>query len=235
LAGASTERTFLSARAEFEDVFSRAAVAKRNWQVVTFALLGLLGMVIGAYVRLASASRITPYVVALDRFGLAQPLGPADRMHPSDEQRVLKATLATFIHDVRAVTTDPVAEADIVRRAYAFVDQRGAAFLNDYFATPAHDPRVLGRQMTRLVEITSLLPVPGPSGAPAATWKVQWTETDIPADAATRGHTAAWEGYLTIRRHSPERAEVIAKNPLGIYVTGIAWTQIATVAAAPSF
>lgn len=226
------ERTFLSARAAFEDVFSRAAVAKRNWQVIAFALVGLLGLVLIAYIRLASASRVMPYVIAVDRFGRAQTLGPAERMRPSDETRVLRATLATFLHDVRAVTTDPVAEADVVRRAYAFVDQRGASFLNDYFANPAHDPRVLGRQMTRLVEITSLLPVPGPSSASTSTWKAQWTETDVPADAGTLARTAAWEGYLTVRRAPPERADVIVRNPLGIYVTGITWTQIATAAGA---
>jgi type IV secretory pathway TrbF-like protein len=129
---------------------------------------------------------------------------------------------------VRTVVPSADAQRDLIRRAYAFVDQRSAAFLNEYFANPANDPRVLGTRMTRLIEVTSVLPVPGAPNDAMSTWKVQWTERELPTAAGMSARTSAWEGYLTVRTVPPQRGDVIEDNPLGLYVTTITWTQIAT-------
>ncbi len=226
---ADAERTFLAARHEFENAFGNVARAKRNWQLVAFALLILLGLVLSSYIGLASTSRITPYVVEVDQLGRAVAFGPAEPLKATD-RRVMIAQLATFLKNVRTVVPSADAERDLIRRAYAFVDQRGAAFLNDYFSTPANDPRVLGAQMTRLIEIGSILPIPGPSNTATSTWKVQWTETEISA-ASGVSRTAAWEGFLTVRVVPPKRADVIEENPLGLYITTITWARIATSSA----
>jgi type IV secretory pathway TrbF-like protein len=222
-----SEHTFLAARREFESVFMNLARAKRNWQLVTFVLLALLGTVIVSYVRLASTSRITPYVVEVDQLGRAVAFGPAEPLRATD-RRVTVAQLATFLKNVRTVVPSAEAQRDLIRRAYAFVDQRGAAFLNEYFANPANDPRILGSRMTRLIELTSILPVPSTPDTPVSTWKMQWTERELPIAAGTTARTTAWEGYLTVRTIPPERADVIEENPLGLYVTTVTWTQIAT-------
>ncbi len=223
----SPERTFLAARHEFENVFGNLAKAKRNWQLVAFVLLSLLAVIIVAYVRLASTSRITPYVVQVDKLGRAVAFGPAEPLRLTD-RRVTVAQLAAFLKHVRTVVPSADAQRDLIRRAYAFVDQRGAAFLNEYFANPANDPRLLGARMTRLVELTSILPVPSTVNGPTSTWKIQWTEQEIPTAAGTTTRATAWEGYFTIRVVPPERADVIEDNPLGLYVTSITWTQLAT-------
>jgi type IV secretory pathway TrbF-like protein len=221
------ERTFLAARHEFENIFMNLARAKRNWQLVAFVLLALLGTVIVSYVQLASTSRIMPYVVEVDQLGRAVAFGPAEPLRVTD-RRVTVAELVTFLKNVRTVVPSADAQRDLIRRAYAFVDQRGAAFLNEYFANPANDPRILGTRMTRLVELTSILPVPGALDATTSTWKVQWTERELPTAAGTTARTTAWEGYLTTRTIPPQHADVIEENPLGLYITTITWTQIAT-------
>lgn len=229
------ERTFVTARTEFQNVFGDLAKGKRNWQLIAFGLLAALGLVLVAFVRLALTSRITPYVVEVDRLGRAVAFGPAEPLASTD-RRIIIAQLATFLKDVRTVVPSMAAQQDLLARAYALTDQHGAAFLNDYFSAPTHDPIQVGRAWTRTVEVTSLLPVPSTTGAATAaastptTWKAQWTETAIPTTAGGTTQTTAWEGYLTVRLQPPTRADVLELNPLGLYVTAITWAQIAGTA-----
>ena len=213
-------------------MFGDLAKGKRNWQLAFFGLLGVTGVLAFGLVTLATQSRITPYVVEVDRLGRAQAFGPAERLRATD-QRVVTSQLAGFVRDIRTVLGEPASQADLVRRAYAFADQGAAAFLNQYFAAPANDPRTLGKEMTRLVEVTSVLPVPGPSSAGEGTptaWKVSWLETTLPRGASATPTVAAWEGYFSTRVASPSTTERITANPLGLYVTSINWTQLAQAA-----
>jgi type IV secretion system protein VirB5 len=224
-------RTFLTARAEFSSVFGDLAKGKRNWQVVAITALALLGLVLTAYIRLAATSRITPYVVEVDKLGRAVAFGPAEQITPLD-RRIVIAQLASFITTMRTVVPSPPAQRDLIERAYAFVDAHGAAFLNSYFSDPGNDPRVLGATMTRLVDVTSILPVPGtspanPNDSASGTWKVQWIETAFPTLNGGVIQHAAWEGYFTLHRIPPTRADVIEINPLGLYISAISWSRIA--------
>ena len=222
----SVDERVVRGRAEFQSMFSDLAKGKRNWQLACFGLLGVTMVLAVGLVTLATESRITPYVVEVDRLGRAQAFGPAERLEPTD-QRVIVAELASFIRDIRTVLPDAVAQADLVRRAYAFVDQDAALFLSQYYASPENDPRVLGKELTRLVEITSVLPVPGASATrKSTTWKVSWTETSYSKATGGTPVEAAWEGYLTTRTVPPTTAERVTLNPLGLYVTSINWTQI---------
>lgn len=218
----------LRGRVEFHAMFSDLARGKRNWQLACFGILGLTIVLSIGLVSLATQSRIIPYVVEVDRLGRAQAIAPAHRIEPAD-QRVTVAQLASFIRDIRTVLPDPAAQADLVRRAYAFVDQGAATFLSQYYGSPENDPRVLGNELTRLVEITSILPVPTASTVQGSnTWKVSWTETSFAKASGGMPVETAWEGYLTTRTVPPATVERVTLNPLGLYVTSINWTQIST-------
>jgi type IV secretion system protein VirB5 len=227
LTGQSVDERVLRGRAEFHSVFSDLAKGKRNWQLAAFGLLGTTVILSIGLVGNSRHSRITPYVVEVDRLGRAQAFGPAEQLRETD-QRVVRAELASFVRDIRSVLTDPVAQADLVRRAYAFVDQSAGLFLSQYYTNPANDPRLLGRDLTRLVDVSSVLLLPGPAtGAGTATWKVTWTETSLPRGGGGLPSESAWEGYFTTRTSPPTTVDRITVNPLGLYVTSINWTQLA--------
>jgi type IV secretion system protein TrbF len=211
----------LTGRREYETVYANLAKGKRNWQVVAFAMTGILGVVTVGFVRLALTSRVTPYVVEVDRFGRAQAFGPVEPLKRTDT-RVVIAQLVAFVRDVRSVMPSGSAEADVLTRAYAFVDQGAATFLNAYFSDVRNDPRVLGRTETRIVEVTSVLPVPK-----SAVWKVRWIETDYPTAVGTPV-ASAWEGYFGVRIVPPATTDAIEVNPLGVYVTSVTWTRVGT-------
>lgn len=220
----AADSRFLTARHEFANAFGDLARGKRNWQLVAFWSLGLLTVCVISYIRIASSARVVPYVVEVDKLGQVMTAREADIMR-APEPRLVASQLASFVRAVRTVlpASPPRLQADMMRRAYMFVDQGSSAavMLNTYFADPSHDPRILGLTITRQVEIASTLPVPA-----SPTWKIRWTETEYPLIAGMRIRVTAWEGYVTVRLQAPTTADAVQDNPLGVFITSINWTQV---------
>lgn len=208
------------AQQNFLGILGDQAKGKRNWQIVAFASLGLLAVVTFSYIKLASESRITPYIVEVDRLGQAAAFGPAERLQKTDE-RLIVSQLGLLVRNLRSVYPDPVAQRELLERGYAFVAPSAASTLNAYFADPQNDPRLLARQFSRQVLVQSVLPVPDSDN-----WRVQWTETETPIGMGAAPRTTAWEAYLTVRVVPPSKASEIQDNPLGLYVTAINWTPV---------
>ena len=210
-----------NARREFASVFGDLARGKRNWQVVAFALAGVVAVEALVMIGLARAARVVPYVVRVDQLGRVDAVGPANPMRDPDVRTVLPLAAVN-------------AQTALLRHGYAFATPEAAGFLNAYLSDPAHDPRVVGLRLTREVQVTSALKVPeatsgrkrtGDDGA-AQTWRLQWTETDRPTQLGDSTATTAWEGYLTLRVAPPTTAESVQENPLGLFITSIAWTRV---------
>jgi type IV secretion system protein VirB5 len=219
-----TEPHWVAGRDEFTHAFGDLARGKRNWQLVAYWALAAVTLLGLAYVRLANGAHVVPYVVEVDRLGQVMAAGQAEVMR-SPESRLVASQLAVFIRAVRSVlpTSPPQLGAEVMRQAYAYVDQESSAAstLNAYFADPQHDPRVLGRTLTREILVTSTLPLPG-----ASTWKLRWTETELPLQPGILTHVSEWEGYVTVRLRPPTTADAVRDNPLGVFITSINWEQI---------
>src|SRR3989442_15893582 len=78
---------FLAARHEFMNAFGDLARGKRNWQLIAYALAGLLALVTLADLRLAASSRVVPYIVQVDRLGQVVTVGPADDLQRPDQRQ----------------------------------------------------------------------------------------------------------------------------------------------------
>ncbi|MEW5917327.1 MAG: VirB8/TrbF family protein, partial [Gemmatimonadota bacterium] len=72
----SVDTRVLAGRAEFHHMFADLAKAKRNWQIACFGSVGVAMVLAIGLVSLATRSRITPYIVEVDRLGRAQAFGP---------------------------------------------------------------------------------------------------------------------------------------------------------------
>jgi len=109
----------------------------------------LLALVTLADLRLAASSRVVPYVVQC-RSGWGSGHGrPAEDLKQPD-QRLLASELARSSRDPHGPPAAAAAgQAEMLRRGYAFVGPAASSFLNDYFAQPEHDPRLLGLRLTR--------------------------------------------------------------------------------------
>ena len=203
-------------RREWDDRYSGLARGKRNWQLAALGLLAIDGLLAGGLIHLATQSRVSPFVVEVDRLGQAVAFGPAEQLRKTDE-RLIRYQLNLFIRDVRSVFSDAEVQKTVINRAYGHSKDAALGFLNDYFKKS--NPFLREAEGTVTVQVQSVLRL-SPSS-----WQVQWRETPI-ATGGRVGQEAAWQAVLGVELTPPETTDLLLVNPLGLYVTEINWTQV---------
>ena len=207
----------------WDERIGSARAQARNWRLMAIGGLALSSALSGGLLWQSMQSRVTPYVVAVDRVGEPQAVAPADKDYqPTDPQ--IAWFLGRFITNVRSISLDPVLMRQNWLSAYDFATQRGARFISDY----ARDANPFGDVGTRTVsiQVTSIV------RASDRSFQVKWTET-----AFERGSLAGiqhWTAILTVVTRPPANADMLRKNPLGLYVDAIDWSQELDSAPSPA-
>jgi type IV secretion system protein VirB5 len=207
----------------WDERIGSARVQARNWRLMAFGGLALTTTMSGGLVWQSLQSRVTPYVVEVDRLGEARAISEAEAGYkPTDPQ--ISWHLARFIEKVRSVSLDPVLMRRDWLSAYDFATQRGAVFLGDYARSA--DPFAAIGQKTVSVQVTSVV------RASDQSFQVKWIETAF--DRGAQADITHWTGILTVKLKPPASAEVLRKNPLGLYVDAIDWSREIEPAANPT-
>ncbi len=198
----------------WDERIGSARVQAANWRLMAFGCLTLSVGLSAGLVWQSARSRVTPYVIEVDRLGEVQAVAPAITAYqPSDAQ--IAWYLGRFITDVRSLSIDPV----LVRRnwleAYDLASKRAALFLND-FARTADPFKAIGDRSVS-VEVTSVV------RASDTSFQVKWTEQTY--RQGSLASTERWTAILATRIETPRTAETLRKDPLGLYVTDIAWSR----------
>lgn len=210
----------------WDDRIGSARVQARNWRLMALGGLALSTGLSAGLVWQSMQSRVMPYVVEVDRLGEPRALQPADKDYqPTDPQ--IAWHLGRFVTDVRTVSLDPVLMRQNWLEAYDFVTPRGARFLGDYARSA--DP--FGEVGTRTVsvQVTSVV------RASDRSFQVKWIESTF--ERGNLASTSHWTAIISVALRPPASAEVLRRNPLGLYVDGIDWSQeleAGTPAAAPA-
>jgi type IV secretion system protein VirB5 len=198
----------------WDERIGSARVQARNWRWVAFGMLALSGAMAAALVWQSQQSRVTPFVVEVDRLGEARAVTAVEAGYrPTDPQ--IAWHLARFIENVRGVSLDPVLMRRNWLSAYAFTTARAAQYLGDY--ARAADPFARIGERTVSVQVLSVI------RASERSFQIKWAET-----AYERGSAAGasrWTAILTIVVKPPDSADTLRKNPLGIYVDAIDWSR----------
>lgn len=214
----------------WDERIGSARVQARNWRLIAFGNLALAVGLSGGLVWQSMQSRVTPYVVEVDRLGEARAVTQAEAGYqPTDPQ--VAWHLARFITNIRSRSLDPV----LMRRdwlgAYDFTTKRGSQFLGDYARTAEPFARVGERTVS--VQVTSVV------RASDRSFQVKWTETGFERGALAGN--SRWTAILTVVSKPPNDAETLRRNPLGIYIDAIDWSreldapaQLVPTAAPPS-
>ena len=196
-----------------ERIGSARAQAK-NWRLMAFGGLFLTTGLSGALVWQSMQSRVVPYVVEVDALGQAQAVAPAAKDYrPTDPQ--IAWFRGRFITGVRARSLDPVLMRENWLSAYDFATERASLFLGEYARTsnPFAD---VGRK-TVSVQVTSVV------RASDTSFQVKWTEQQY--ERGSLASTSRWTAMLTVKIKPPRLADVLRKNPLGLYVDAIDWSR----------
>lgn len=189
-----------------------------NYRLLAVLLLAANLALTAGLLAQSQRTRITPYVVDVDRHGHAVAFRPADRL--ADPGRALRVhEVSRWVRHVRTVTTDRAVQRHLVLTAYAYTGGRAVTLLNDWYR--AEPPFARAERGTVEVEVTSVLALPeGRDG-----WQVQWTETRRDRHG-TRAATERWQALVTLDLDPPERVEEVLTNPLGLRVVDFDWTRL---------
>lgn len=212
------ENPYLAARREWDERYGHLITRERNWRIMALICgLGTL-LTIAGLVWLSSQSRIVPFVVAMDSLGRPIAAGPAERTTTADE-RIKKATLYSWLENVRLVTSDGVAQRKAIDRVYAYIasGSQAQAFVSDFYRSDP--PQTRDKTETVNVEVQSVLPTSD------RTFEIEWTETtrDLYGAVLQKAH---WKAAFTIAINSPTDEATARINPLGIYVTNASWGKL---------
>lgn len=198
----------------WDERIGSARVQARNWRLMAFAGLALASTLSGVLVWQSLQSRIVPYVVEVDHLGEARAIAPVDTDYrPTDPQ--IAWFLARFITDVRSRSLDPVLMRADWLQAYDFAGPRGSLFLDGYARD--NEPFSGVGDKTVSVEVTSVV------RASDRSFQVKWTETRY--DRSSLVGSSRWTAILAISLKAPRNADILRRNPLGLYVDGIAWAR----------
>ena len=198
----------------WDERIGSARVQARNWRLMAFGCLALTAGTSAALAWQSMQSRVTPYVVEVDALGEARAVAPADAEYsPTDPQ--IAWHLARFVTDVRSVSLDPVLMRRDWLEAYDFATKRGSLFLGEYARAAAPFADVGSRTVS--VQVTSVV------RASDSSFQVKWTETEY--ERGSLAGSSRWTAILTIVTRPPASAEVLRRNPLGIYVDAIDWSR----------
>jgi type IV secretion system protein TrbF len=201
----------------WDERLGSARVQAKNWRLLAFGCLGLsIGLAL-QLAQLAMTSRVTPYVVEIEKEGAIRAVAPAlETYEPSDAQ--IAWQLARFVELIRGVSIDPVVVKQNWLRAYDTATDKAAQTLNDY--ARENDP--FGKIGTRsvTVEVTSVV------RASPTSFQLRWREKAF--ENGSLAGTQLYTGVLTIVMRPPRDAETLKRNPLGLYVHAINWSRDVT-------
>lgn len=208
------ETPYQRARQVWDDRIGSARSQAHSWRLMAFGAMALLSLSVADNLRLRFGSHIVPYVVEVDRLGAARSVAPAQADYrPTDPQ--IAWHLARFIENVRSRPSDPIVLRENLKSAYDFTTQQGAAVLNDY--ARAADPFADLANTQVSVDVKNVV------RASADSFRVAWDERRY--DHGQLSATTHWTAILTVVVRTPTDAATLSRNPLGIYVEAISWSQ----------
>jgi type IV secretion system protein VirB5 len=214
------ESPFLAARREWNERYGSYISRAHSWKLVALSSLGVAVVLGGGVVYDMTQSRVLPYVVQINKLGVATAIAPAD-VASMPNQRVISATLAKFIVDVRSVWPDRNEMfKHQVEPAYNYIlaGSQAQKFVNNYVTGKLES---IPTGLVRTVKIESVLRVS------KTTWQVNWSETttgQMNSTAAPVAHD--YKAMLDIRLVPSTSSAAIMKNPLGIYIKNITWSPL---------
>lgn len=215
----------LAGRMLFEKLYdNRQKQFKYLLIAVVVLSIGLVSAFFGLY-KLSYSAKVLPYIVRID--GNNQILN-IDQAKATDFSG-MKPYFATyllqdFVRYAREVQIDGVQERAALNKAYAMTQGAAASLLKETMAQRSPYQMVSKLHETIDVQINNV--IPELNGDDNAT-QIIWTEVTRDANTAEVISTKQYRGIFHFKwKGASTEAEVKQFNPLGFYITHIAWSEI---------
>ncbi len=210
---------YLDARREWNERFGSYIAQAATWRFIAVLAMLVAAVAVGGAIYLASQTRFIPYIVEVDQLGRAHAKGTATKASKLDV-RIVQAAISDIHENWRNVTMDVEVQKKRVFKLYAHLSTASAAFttMNTHFQR--NDP--FKRAVSELVniEVTSVLKIGEDN------WQTEWTETTNNRKGKVINQQYFQSAMkVTYTRETDDQKE-INKNPTGIYIADIAWSEI---------
>lgn len=218
------ENPYLTARRSWNEHVGSVVSSRQTWQVVGILSLLIALAGVGGVIHIGSQSKFVPYVVQVDTLGQAVAVAPAQRAAPVD-QRVIHASVASFISDARLVTPDSALQRKAVYRLYSMLSANDPATAKTNEWLNGHEdssPFKRAAKETVSTEILSVIP------QTPDTWQVDWMETTRDRQGVAKGQPFRMRALVTVYtvETTPQTTEEqIRNNPMGIYIRDFSWSK----------
>jgi type IV secretion system protein TrbF len=209
---------YLAARREWDERYGDQITRAKNWRALA-ALSGVIALVAtSGLIWMSVRSHVVPFVVLIDSLGRPVASGIAEQASGSDD-RLRRASIFTWVENLRLVTTDGVAQRKAIDRVYAQIASGSAAqtFISDFYRSAP--PASRAQTETVSVDVTSVLPTSD------RTFEVEWIETtrDLYGTVKATDH---WKGSFSIAINPPTDERMARVNPVGLYITNASWSKV---------
>lgn len=213
------ENPYLQARGVWLERYGTYVSQAYNWRLIAILESIALVTAIVGLIYTAGQSKFVPYIVAVDKVGMALGIHPAPAAAGVDE-RVIHAQLASFIIKARSVTVDRLAQKAAIESVYNMVlpDSPARSYLDAWY--PTASPFVRMQHGTVQIQITQILKVSPTS------YTVQWEENSRDLTGNANGKET-WEGTFGVAFRPPSSADesLVLTNPAGLYILNVTWTK----------
>lgn len=212
-----TDQTFyLSARRKWESRHGDALDQARNWRVIAIvAAITAAASIATAFVAV-NRQKAPPFITAIDQVG--QAINMANLQGAKVPAIVIETALRSWVTDLRTVHRETVAQKTALRHVYSLMAAQAVAGIEPYLKGESGPFNVM-KERSVSVDINTYLPMSENSA------QVLWTETarDLPGNIL---FVKRYRADITFAMTPPATQEDAMKNPLGIAVTGIHWSEI---------
>lgn len=213
---ADLHNPYLNARREWNERYGDYIASARRWQMIGLGSLTLAVTCTGGLIYFAGQNKLIPYVVEVDERGATVQVYESSRQQKADP-RVVRAQLAQFIRDLRAVSADRTVGKVAITRLYTQLNNgsQASSFINTYFKE--HSPFTTSRDKTVAVDILQLLPLS------ENTWQAEWSEQSYGRDGKDLGK-ANYTATMNVSVGNRVTEQTILYNPIGLEVKELHWS-----------
>jgi len=215
---------YLLARRTWNGQSAENVSSRQTWQIIGVLSMMIALTAVGGVIKIGSQSKLVPYIIEVDELGETLVVGLASKAGKADA-RVVHASVASFISDVRLVTSDAALQTKAIHRAYSKLSSKDPAlnktnvWLN---ATEESRPFRRAEKLTVSIEVKSVIP------QTPETWQVDWLETETDRQGGVIGIPFRMRAIVTTYTTSPTEKtteEDIRNNPLGVFIRDYSWAK----------
>ena len=206
---------YLTARRTWNNYIDSEVAQKKLWQIVALASMCCCMLCIIGIIHIGSQSKITPYIIEIDKLGRTQFAGapPATNLR---DPKIINVMLKDFIADLRTVSSDTSLQIQFVNRLYAKLANGQPAMqkVNEFFnKTEESSPFKKSLKESTATIINSILRMT------EDTYAIEWQEItrDLNGEIISDNY---YKAIVSIYYMDQNKAsfDQLQNNPIGIYI-----------------